>query len=61
MPIKTKHPEGMIDLMKVFSSRVMEDKEKLYYDIPKNHHVLIVDMGVSEWNNSKKLSGNHYQ
>lgn len=49
MTIKEKrHPTGMIDLRIVPYSVVMSDKEKDQFNIPRNHHTIVVDLGEVE-------------
>jgi len=43
-----KHPYGMIDMTIVPFSAVVSNHVKIMYDIPINHHVLIIDMGEEE-------------
>jgi len=40
-----RHPTGMIDLTIVPFSSVADDVTKDQYKIPRDHHVLVVDMG----------------
>jgi hypothetical protein len=46
MAIKEKrHPTGMIDMTIVPFCRVATNTIKKMYDIPKNHHALVIDLG----------------
>jgi hypothetical protein len=49
MGIKEKgHPSGMINMTLVPFSTVATNTIKKYYDIPRNHHVLVIDMGEED-------------